>query len=64
MESISRDQAKEKIREMGGNVSASVSKDTDYVVAGSEPGSKYDKAHKLNIKIINERQFLEMIRSR
>ena len=40
----------------------SVSKNTDYVVAGSEPGSKYDKAKKLGVKIIDEKKFLEMLK--
>lgn len=59
--SISRDQAKEKIRELGGDISESVSKKTDYVVAGSDPGSKYEKAKKLNIKILNEQEFLKIL---
>lgn len=61
MENLTRDQAKEKIRSLGGDVSASVSKNTDYVVAGAEPGSKFDKAKKLKVKIISEKEFLEMI---
>ena len=62
LESMSREEAKEKIRELGGDVSESVSKKTDYVVTGSEPGSKYDKAKKLGIKTIDEKEFLEMLR--
>ena len=62
MESLSRDEAKEKIRQLGGDVSESVSKKTDFVVVGKEPGSKYDKAKKLNVKVINEREFLNMVR--
>lgn len=61
LESMSREAAKEKIRELGGDISESVSKKTDYVVAGSEPGSKYEKAKKLGIKTINEREFLGLI---
>jgi DNA ligase (NAD+) len=61
METMTRDQAKEKIRNLGGDVSSSVSKETDYVVAGEEPGSKYDKAKKLGIKIIGEKEFIKMI---
>jgi len=62
LESMARDEAKEKIRELGGDVSGSVSKNTDYVVAGSEPGSKFDKAQKLGVKIINENEFIKLIK--
>jgi DNA ligase (NAD+) len=62
MESMSRDQAKERIRELGGDVSSSVSKETDYVVVGAEPGSKFDKAQKLGIKTLTERNFLQLIK--
>src|SRR3990167_5776917 len=61
LESLGRDEAKDKIRELGGDVSGSVSKNTDYVITGSEPGSKYDEAEKLGIKIVNEKEFLEML---
>jgi DNA ligase (NAD+) len=62
LESMSREEAKEKIRALGGDPSESVSKKTDYLVAGSEPGSKYDKAEKLGVKIIGEKEFLEMLK--
>ncbi|MBU2564628.1 NAD-dependent DNA ligase LigA [Patescibacteria group bacterium] len=58
---FSREQAKEKVRELGGDVPSSVSKNTDYVVVGKEPGSKYDKAKKLGVKIINEKEFFRII---
>jgi len=61
LESMSREEAKEKIRALGGDASESVSKKTDYVVAGSEPGSKYEKAKKLGVKVIDEREFLGLI---
>ncbi len=61
LETMTREEAKEKIRELGGDVSSSVSKNTDFVVAGKEPGSKYDRAKKLGVKIINEQRFLKMI---
>jgi len=61
LETMTRDQAKEKIRSLGGDVSSSVSKETDYVVAGEEPGSKFDRAKKLGVKIISEREFLKMV---
>jgi DNA ligase (NAD+) len=46
---------------LGGDVSSSVSFKTDYVVAGDSPGSKYDKAKKLSVKIIGEKEFKKMI---
>jgi DNA ligase (NAD+) len=62
METMSRDDAKEKIRLLGGSVSSSVSKLTDYVVAGESAGSKLDKATELGVKIITEEEFLKMIK--
>lgn len=62
LEAMSRDQAKEAIRELGGDVSSSVSKLTDYVVAGENPGSKFDKAKELGIKIISEQEFLKLLK--
>jgi DNA ligase (NAD+) len=62
LESLSRDQAKDRIRELGGDVSSTVSKNVDYVVAGSEPGSKLQKAQDLGVEIINEEQFLNIIK--
>ena len=61
LESITREKAKEKIRELGGNVSGSVSKKTDFVVVGKEPGLKYQKAKKLGIKTIGEKEFLKTL---
>lgn len=61
MEAMSRDEAKERIRSLGGDVSESVSKKTSYVVAGSEPGSKYEKAQKLGVKILDEKEFLKLL---
>ena len=61
MKSMPRDQAKEKIRELGGEISESVSKQTDYVIAGAQPGSKYEKAKKLGVKILNETEFLKLL---
>ncbi len=62
METLSREQAKEKIRNLGGNISSSVSKNMDYLVCGKNPGSKFEKAKKLGIKILNEGEFLKMIK--
>jgi len=61
LELLTRDEAKDKIRNLGGDVSSSVSKKTDYVVVGSESGSKYDKAIKLGVKILSEKEFIELI---
>jgi DNA ligase (NAD+) len=57
---IVRDQAKERVRLFGGNVSESVSGATDYLVAGESPGSKIKQAEKLGVKIINEQEFIEL----
>lgn len=61
LEKLSRDEAKDKIRVGGGLVGESVSKETDYVVAGENPGSKYDKAKELGVKILDEKGFLAII---
>jgi len=57
LKDFTRTQAKEIISELGGRVTGSVSKKTDYVVAGEDPGSKYQKAQKLGVLIINEEEF-------
>lgn len=62
LETITREEAEDKVRKLGGDASSSVSKNTDYVVAGSEPGSKFAKAQKLGVKIISEKDFLRMIK--
>jgi DNA ligase (NAD+) len=58
---ISRDEAKKRIIKEGGRVSGSVSKKTDYVVVGEDPGSKYDDAKSLGIKILTEGEFLKIL---
>lgn len=58
---LSREAAKNLIRQNGGEVSSSVSKHTDYVLAGEEPGSKYQEAQKLGVKIIDEAAFERLI---
>jgi len=61
LESLTRDEAKEKIRQLGGDISGSVSKKTDYLVVGEDPGSKHDKAKKLEIKILDEKEFSRLL---
>jgi len=60
LESIGRSQAKDMIIKNGGHVSGSVSKQTDYVIAGENPGSKYTKAQELNVQILSEGDFLNL----
>ncbi|GMU74465.1 MAG: DNA ligase [Candidatus Campbellbacteria bacterium] len=59
--SLSRDEAKELIRKNGGKVASSVSKNTDYVVAGEDPGSKYDEAQKLGVAVLSENEFKKLL---
>lgn len=61
LEKMTREKAKEKVRDLGGDVSESVSKNTDFLVVGKEPGSKLEKAKKLGIKTLAEEEFLKMI---
>jgi len=63
LESFTRQQAEQTIRQAGGKASSSVSKKTDFVIAGENAGSKLDKAKKLGVTVINEQQFLEIIKS-
>jgi DNA ligase (NAD+) len=58
---FSRSQATELIKERGGKVSGSVSKNTDYVLAGEEPGSKLDKAQELGVKVLSEAAFKDLL---
>ena len=59
---ITRSKAKEAIIKEGGSVNSNVSKNTDYVVVGKDPGSKVDDAEKLGVKRINEKEFLKLLR--
>ncbi len=62
LSSLSRDEAKTKIRALGGNVSNSVSKNTSYVAAGDNPGSKYDDAQRLAVAVLTETDFLNILK--
>jgi len=59
--SMTREEATEKIEALGGHVTGSVSKKTDFVLAGAEPGSKFDKAKELGVKILEEAEFRKML---
>ena len=58
---MTRDEATRKIEALGGHVSGSVSKNTDYVLAGAEPGSKIDTAKHLGVRVIDEAEFRKML---
>lgn len=61
LETLTRDEAKEKIRSFGGDISESVSKKTNYVVVGKEPGSKFIRAKSLGVTILTGDKFLELL---
>jgi DNA ligase (NAD+) len=60
LDSFSREEARKIIQGLGGRVSSSVSRKTDFVVVGKDPGSKYDEARRLGIKTLNEEEFKKM----
>ncbi|MEA1884516.1 MAG: NAD-dependent DNA ligase LigA [Thermotogota bacterium] len=61
LESLTRSEIKEKIESQGGKTTSAVSKKTDYLLCGENPGSKLDKAKRLNVKIINEQEFFNLL---
>lgn len=62
LEALSRDEAKETVRAQGGKASETVSRNTSFVVSGPGAGDKLDKAKKLGVKVLNEKEFLSIIR--
>jgi DNA ligase (NAD+) len=63
LEKMTREEAQELVVKLGGNYSSSVSKNTDYVVGGENPGSKADKAKKLGVKMLSENEFQKLIKT-
>jgi len=61
LENFTRQEAEQAIRQAGGKTSSSVSKKTDFVLAGKDPGSKLENAQQLGVKVIDEKQFLKLI---
>ncbi|MCF6276602.1 MAG: NAD-dependent DNA ligase LigA [Candidatus Magasanikbacteria bacterium] len=61
MQEMTRDEAKEKVRNSGGIISGSVSKKVDFIVAGSDAGSKLKKAEKIGVKILSEKEFIDLL---
>ena len=64
LEGMSREEAKELVEKAGGRVTGSVSKATDFVVAGEKAGSKLAKAEKLGVEVLDEAGFLTLLRNR
>jgi DNA ligase (NAD+) len=64
LEDLTRSQIEQLIKDNGGKVSSSVSKKTSFVVAGEDAGSKLDKARQLQIKVIDENEFLQLIQKK
>ena len=64
LSTMTRSEAEEKIKSLGGKTSSSVTSKTTYLVAGENPGSKFDKAQKLGVIILSEEEFLALLRKR
>ena len=62
LDGLTRPQASERVRRLGAETVSSVSRSTTYVVAGAAPGSKFDKAKKLGVRILDEQQFLTLLK--
>ena len=60
LETMSREQAYDKIRKYGGNISSSISSKNHYLIAGNKPSSKLEKAKKLGVRIISEKEFIKL----
>ena len=61
LQQLSRDEAKSRIMRLGGRVTGSVSRKTDYVVVGTDPGSKADDARRLGVAILDEPELLRLL---
>jgi DNA ligase (NAD+) len=61
LEGMTRNEAKDLVEGVGGDVASSIGKKVDYVVVGKDPGSKYDKARELGLKIIDEEEFKRLV---
>jgi DNA ligase (NAD+) len=61
MTSLTRGQAEERIKALGGAIGSGVSKKTDYLVVGTDPGAKLEKAQRLKIPILDEAAFIELL---
>ena len=62
LHTMTREQAKTEIKSRGGKFHSSITQNLDFVIAGDNPGSKYNKAKKLGIKILDEDEFLKMLK--